>query len=466
MTDRLDLAYRRYDQLRPAPGVANAADQARALSLWLERDVGAVVDDLVGRTDFRALARWPIERLRPKAASAERALVEEIDAGLVECACRLVESARRPAVSEALRRLGPRNEWLPEAHAADQASSSTDSHGSAAPFGLEAVEFLGRRPWRDLVIVHDYFYPVGDLNLSDRSRSRSPDGVPVQLAEFLPYFNPDLRQPGDFVSRTLLLRVAHWECVLQRGVVRCQAALRNSGQDGGTTWAAAVEASGRLHERSQRLRDICLLGPEARQRNAVIAMVQVYADYRPRAALDWLGLPSGTARPSCGIRDRVERRHDLGVAELVAAVLLDMAPLYRTDEDPTAMLEARYRSHRLVLVMGRGRREVYWQGQLVEVDWFVQKAPWDLLAALVEGVRSGRGVDTIDVLGEEARGSLKDRRSRLKRLVPTRLDEAIGPAGRGAYKLNLRPEEVCLLEYEGAERLAECYGGAAEDRDP
>ena len=200
----------------------------------------------------------------------------------------------------------------------------------------------------------------------------------------------------------------------------------------------------------------CLVDPHVM---ACIALVQVYADYRPRAQLDWLGLSPETARISSGLRQRVERRHDAGVGERIAAALLDVAPLYRAGADPATLVAARCRSHRLVVVTGRGRREVNWRGQPVAADWFVYQAPWDLLAALVEGCLGGQGVDGFDVLPDGARGSLKDRRSRLKKLVPAELDEAIRPAGRGTYQLALPPDEICLLAYEDDERFVEIPGG-------
>jgi len=123
-------------------------------------------------------------------------------------------------------------------------------------------------------------------------------------------------------------------------------------------------------------------------------------------------------------------------------------------EGGDSSLEAKCRSQPLVLVMGRGRREVYWQGQRLDVDWSIHQAPWDLLATLAERACSLQGADTFDLEGGR-RSRLKDRRHRLIRFLPASLNEKIHPAGRGTYKLALRPEEICLLQYAEAERLAE-----------
>ena len=59
---------------------------------------------------------------------------------------------------------------------------------------------------------------------------------------------------------------------------------------------------------------------------------------------------------------------------------------------------------------------------------------------------------------------MKDRRHRLIRFLPASLNEKIQPAGRGTYKLALRPEEICLLQYAEEERLAELPTGQTQTR--
>jgi hypothetical protein len=450
MMDRLEVAQRRYDQICPTtkPSPPFGAEE---LSLWLETDVCAVVEDLVARPDFRGHARWPLERLRDGAQGEERGLVDTVDEGLVECARQLAAVARQPALRKELLRLGPHNDRLPEGDPRGHVRGADGPEGAPVPLDLPVVEYISSRPWRDLVAVIDYFYPVSDLNLTDRERYLGPDSGRVQVGEFLPYFNPRLRPLGDFVSRTLLTRVEYWEGILRRFWVRCDTARQNSRQEVVPPWAAAVTALGQLREAHERLKDRCLAGPEARVRNACIALLQVYAAYRPRADLTWLGLPPAWTRAPV-IRHRVERQHDVRLPEQVAAALLDVAPLYRRDMDPAALIEETCRSCALVVVMGQGRREAFWQGRLLDVDWLAQRAQWEFLVELVKHASSKQGVDACD-LGDGAPASLKDRRSRLKRLLPKDLDGRIKPAGRGTYILALEPGEIRLLSFEEDERL-------------
>jgi hypothetical protein len=455
MLDQLDVALRRYEQIRPQPGEPVPARTAPELSLWLEHDVCAVTQDLVGRPDFQAESRWPIEHLAVKMATAERAMVEAVDADLVGCAQRLATFARLPAIRAALLRLGPDNELLLTGD--PKGSDPGARHAEGTPLGLPAIEYIARRPWRDLVCVQDYFYPANELNralnLADREPFRGPSGGQLTLAAFAPIFNPRLRSVGDFVARTLLVRVEYWQRVLQRFMVRCQIALQYSGQKLGSHWEDLSEAHRQLHEHFENLQDSCLAGRPAEIRNACMALVQVYADYRPRANLDWLGLPPWV-RTSRWIRHRVESQHDFSIGEQLAAALINVSGMFRKDVDLDAVVKAKCQSCALVIVTGPGRRDVYWKGHLLKVDWVSHNGSWDLLAALVERVKSAQGADAVD-LKLAIKGSLKDRRHRLKQLLPADLDEEIQPAGRGTYRLALQPEKVCLLRFEDDERLTE-----------
>src|SRR5271165_3262983 len=104
MLDHLELAQRRFQQIRSAPNVINSG-KPEELSHWLENDVCQVVDELVGRADFRNLTCWPIRNLERGSRSEERALVKEVDTGLIAFARHLVEFAEQPAIREALEQL-------------------------------------------------------------------------------------------------------------------------------------------------------------------------------------------------------------------------------------------------------------------------------------------------------------------------------------------------------------------------
>jgi len=143
------------------------------------------------------------------------------------------------------------------------------------------MAYIARRPWRDLVVLEDYFGPVSDLNLVDRQGYLGPDSSQVQIAEFLPFGNPQLGSLGDFVSRMLLIRIEYWQSLLQRFWLRCQTALPISTPQDAARWATVGDSWQRLQQSSQRLRQACLASPTAQLRKACMALLQVHACYRP-----------------------------------------------------------------------------------------------------------------------------------------------------------------------------------------
>ena len=71
---------------------------------------------------------------------------------------------------------------------------------------------------------------------------------------------------------------------------------------------------------------------------------------------------------------------------------------------------------------------------------------------LCEKAKVGQGVEYRGSWGiEEATASLKDRKYRLKGLLPEELHQRIVASGAGTYKLGLAPKEICLLVYSEKE---------------
>jgi hypothetical protein len=462
MTDHLEVAQRRYEQIRSRPGQRSGFRHGAELSLWLDTEVCQIVEEIIQRPDFRERARWPIVRLADVASGKERKLVNAMDVALRKCARNLAAVAEVPSLRQALLQLGPHNELLPTASTEGCESSGSDSSGNPVPLGLTAITALARRPWRDLASTRDYFHPVSDLNLREEPGSTWSLSTPSpQWAAFLPYFNVRLRPLGDFLSRMLLLRIEHWQSQLKHFSVRCQIALQlsaeQSEQSDSAHLAAAVESLRQIDEVYEELKDRCLTSQAARERNACIALLQVYACYRPQADLTWLGLPKEWTVLSRGIRHWVEQRTDESLGEQIAAALLDVGSSYRAAVDVESLIEEKRRLHTLVVVIGAGRREVHWRGERIECEWTTQEGPWIFLSTLAERAKSRLGIDAF-TNGDKGPSPLKDWRYRLKKLLPATLNEQIKPAGQGTYKLALRPDEVCILGFEESERVVEVLG--------
>ena len=172
MLDRLEAAKRRWESIRPDPGTQIDTRKAEELSLWLEQDICRVVEDFVDRPNFREAARWPVERLGSETMCEERRLVTDVDSCLIKSAAALVAFARQPFVWGQLLKADLSEERLPGGSAGGGDCPETDATGAPVPRGFSAIESIAGRPWHDLVRMHDYFHPTGDLNLIARRRSR------------------------------------------------------------------------------------------------------------------------------------------------------------------------------------------------------------------------------------------------------------------------------------------------------
>ena len=400
---------------------------------------------------FQSLARWPIDRLTRENMCEERALVEATDRSLIDCAAAHRQFAIQPEHLQRLLRLGTSAELLQEDDPRGQDSVATTEQGHPVPLGLAAVEFIATRPWRDLVEKYDYFHVVMELNLKDDPAKAA--GKRVQLGIFTPYVNPRLQSLGDFVSRAMLIRVEHWMDVLHKFRMRCHNTLTLNHVEGGPLWEVAGKATSTLQQNYESLKALCCDGRQARLRQSCIVLVQIYAGFKPKADLTWLGLPAEYASATQAIPYYARHRRDDSTAEQAALALIEISDMFQKRADPETILAEAKERYQLVLVSGLGVQQLYWKGQLSDTKWDVCPALWEFLWALCEKAKVGQGVDTCSWGIEEATASLKDRKYRLKGLLPEELHQRIVASGAGTYKLGLAPKEICLLVYSEKEVL-------------
>lgn len=443
-TDRLDLALRRYESIYPQDIVDQQLGQAERLSHWLANDVCSVIDELVIRSDFRHLARWSIDNLAPDARGRVRDLVNTVDRSLVEAATQLSRLANRPAMRRALADYEGRRTRGGTGGKKLTARSKIASGSTRKT----VAEFVALRPWHDLVSVHDFFHVVAELNLVDRAEWLGPDSAQTGIGEFLAFVRPDLRLPGDFVTRGLMIRIEYWRSRLASYEVHCQEAIAKARAQTKAIKEQLAETLRGLDEPLQKLQDLCCNGADARRRKAAMGLVQIFAAYRPRKDFSWLGPAGALFGNATGMRYWVEQRGDLEIPNLIATALLEMLPLYRSDLDPDAKAEAKAKEVRLVVISRPGGNALWWEGKRLDIDWASKGRAWTLMENLALKAKTGQGVDRFNDLPI----SLKDARSDLKKLLPPALNELV-TANRGTYTLKLRPTEVYVGEIQSEERL-------------
>jgi hypothetical protein len=437
--DRLDLARRRFTQITESASPRATQMQAEELASWLEQDVCGVVEKLWDHDGFRHRVRWPIDRLCGREDQSERQMVLTVDRALVNFAAQLSSFARQKSVDEKLRRLERQEGTSSNDNQADLELSTCQ------PFGLSAVEFIAQRPWRDLASPSDYFFPVAGLNL------KKPDSR--QWGMFSTFVNPLLRPPGDFISRGLQIRIEHWTHYLQRFWVRCHAVVQQSGEELTDSWPQVTAAKANLSEQTAALRAMCSSGPEARLRDSCIALLHVMVGCRPGIDISWLGVPMGLERNVMGMPAVVRRRHNLTIADRIAAALADVADMMRQPPTPDEVIESARRAHQLVFATGPGVWRMIWDD--VECGQTIADKPAlrDFLWALAQRAKTGQCVEANR--WKSGTTALKDRRYHLRGHIPESLRDRIQPSGDGAYKLDLPGDEICLLAFNEENSLQE-----------
>lgn len=444
MLDRLEAAVRDYDRARQA-GCNDSLRGAEALSLWLQDKVCPVVDQLLARPDFRKLARWPLDQLEKFANSEARRLVEGVENAILASAKRLADLSQTPVLQEFIGGLAAGEEHAPPIQTSANGRSVEMQQWKS---GFETpAHFIATRPWRDLVCVYDYFGSIADLHLLDREAWMGPNSNHVQIGNFSPFLHPHLRLPGDFIVRTLMIRIAYWHHVLLGVQQRFEGVL---GQAKDTARLKETrEAVCGIREPLERLKAICLHDPQSPLRQACITLVQVYAAYRKQGDFSWLGAAGEMAGNAASIR-YVDQCADTAITDHVAAALAEVAGLYRSEPDPEDVIQENCRNVPLVIVDGRGRRELYWHGELVDADWETSTRAWTLMVALAANARRRQGVDAASELGI----SLKDAKYDLKRILPSELFSLI-KVRKGVYRLTLPRDKVFAVEFDQVDRLTE-----------
>jgi hypothetical protein len=480
MMDRLQAAQQRYERIRPGDDEIGSPRKAEELSHWIQHDVCPVIAELIERADFQGLARWSIDTLGAGANSEARRLIEDIDTGIVQSAERMARLLRERPLAEALAAhayengadtvrigaLSSSKEWIEQVQTeinSSQPSGLAPDGGAACEVGKQAnkssatetreqacAEFIATRPWRDLVSVYDFFAPASDLNLHDQESWPGPSNQSVRIADFLPYCKPHLRLPCDYVMQCLMIRIDFWLSELVRLQVSCEKALQNLASNTKDLRLELRTAVREIHEPLHKLEIACRHDPQARLREACVALVQVFAAFRPQTNFGWLGPAGQMAVNAASLRYFIERRADAALTDRIADALAEVKSVYRSAVDPDAAIHQAVQQVSLVLVDGRSRRELYWQGRLVDVDWLARRRAWTLLVAMVLNAKRKLGVDACNDLGI----SLKDARSELKKLLPQSLFQCTA-VNKGTHRLNLAPEQVFVAVFDQVDVLTE-----------
>jgi hypothetical protein len=471
--DMLQMALHRFEQLAPGfrssvtPELSDEAEQ------WLRDYVCPVALRLFDNPHFRAASRWSCDTLARGSKTPERAAVESVDVAIVSAA-RVIASI----------------EGGGGAPKTTQPGTTENPKKGAAPPGTLLMPWLATRPWFDLVYPEEYF--CGTYGLMRGTSDNLGVGQHLDQAFF---GAQDIRVPlGDYVCRAMVRRIDVLENLLRPRLLALaasnQSALRVL-DDGRRLFDVQIEFGRAI----QNLRELCARGNEAVRRDACCALVQVVVIYIPNPPLDWLGWPlkgldavgsflRAYVRPPgelfeigrcpSGRHVRiVKKRACLCLPEVVTAIakaLAEVTPLFRGRFEVEDVEESvRYR-YRLVLI-DRADPTVYWDGELVTVNWNANGMSWNFFRMLCIRAKKDRPLEAEDLARRQARNrtnvrdsddvnrtldlvrarlaAAKSRRCQLKKLLPPDLNERIiAVPGTGAYRLDIPTSQVAVLRVD------------------
>jgi hypothetical protein len=444
------FALRRYDELTISSNERTLGRSERA-ECWLRDDVCSAVAEQVRRAEFRRLASWHRTKLAAGSKSEERALVDAIDAGLVDIARQQADilqsfgNAWRPRKRSRTRRPDGSPPGMKVVETVVIGSPATQVSQPEQPNDLRPdtllrwSENIAERPWLDLVCPNDFIRSTAELNL------REPKRPHVQNGMFVSLLNPNLRAIGDQIARSMKVRIEWFEETLRR----IQSILREKNDARMCVTANEVLAeTWRLYRRNRDALEVALTRePEASLREACVTLVQVYAAYRLEPELDWLDLSKEELADAPMLTRAFQGRSMIDALDRVPFSLRQLGKLAGSDT-----LAERQRSDLIAskqLVVDVLRNQAYWKGQCLDANWIRALRCFKLLSRLAEKARLGAAVCLRDIYKSEfapSNSAFPMVRRRLGRMLPPDLDGRIVTVpGNASYRLDLQPHEVEVL---------------------
>jgi hypothetical protein len=456
--DRFELASARYKDLmanhfgdpgEPRLGSRIAGDR---LYVWMEQFVLPLAAEAFSSQYFQHYATWPQRSLQSGSKYEARQLVDEIADALSVSAKLLNRIAASPTIKKEIEKEpGPvklKGETLFETQL-DQLKSYA-----------EKCDLIERRGWSDLVSNDDYFrLSAGMLSACEVAvPPQTPSALVIAPCEANMNLATALGQGrvGDLVSRGLLARISTWVQVLKefRSMVH-RAAKRNTARPLRRLDSEAAAWS-RLLTLQDQLKAICTRAPDVPLRESCITLVQVSANFRGAVGLDWLGLDQHLIESQRNyLADLIRSQCDTTTTDCIAAAIADVARLI-SDEKPNETVEQEaIRGGGLVLI--ESTHTVYWEGQVLDVNWQGSRTSWDFLWALAKKGQRRSELQMADVNGGLTSAStFSNRWRRLKQELPASLSRHVRPGlEASSYLLALEGEKIHLFprKLDGASLL-------------
>jgi hypothetical protein len=442
--EKLELAVRNYQRIRPRVQIHLAEIDLPPLKVWLADDVVPVVAGYVGRPSFREQATWVLRALGSGAGTPEQQQIEAVDAALVRCARLLSALVSKRGIWGQLTALyPPRDLVLEETIEIDGESHRLRSRrsGPIDELGIEIsqVAAMVNRPWGKLARAEDYFEPQQEF-------AQLADGTVVQRGELIASLNPELHLVGNFVVRCLFHRIATSYGPLESLQRKLLDAVRKLGHTyrDQEKFAAAWKV---LQESLAALRQTLQSGSAHSLRDDCMILTQVYAALHPAPDLAWLDVPKECIEQGAPVlRQKLQGLHNGEVFDRIAAALGGLKQLYLDGSPHQSAIDEAIAAAGLVI--DESARKVWWNREVVEANWKSYPKRWEFLIKLAEKALRRAAVQEQDLFEDSgaSRSAMAMNASRLQELLPASLQKLIIPGqALRSYRLDLEPLLVRLF---------------------
>jgi hypothetical protein len=142
-------------------------------------------------------------------------------------------------------------------------------------------------------------------------------------------------------------------------------------------------------------------------------------------------------------------------------------PLYRwllselgEVESPDTEVDRAVATGALVLI--EGQSDAYWDGSKIPCEWYRFPQLWGFLVSAAKAAKRREVIDRFSLGKRESAEKLKHRKYHLTRLdgFPPSLAKLLRSAGKGTYRLNLKPDQIRVFEQVGADECRELIRSA------
>ncbi|HQR08462.1 MAG TPA: hypothetical protein PLN21_16655 [Gemmatales bacterium] len=385
-----------------------------AVNAWLH-DFVLEMDELCRLPSFQTYAKWPLNKLVKGCKTPERRLIRKIASDFRRFGARLHRKFTKLT-----------NDYDVPVHL----------------LPADTTKLIAERFWKDLANPADYFRPQRGFTLT-----KLPSVEKRIMAGMNVFANPFLRPIGDYISRTLKVRIELIKELLKEEVRNAREAIGIAPRGWASilmTYQSEIED---IEIDCNTLLAMCFMGEEYALRNACIAVTQTYFEFHQKPRTGWLSVPGYFPRRGGILGQLLVDRPEFGTLdELCDAVNIVTDHFGGTSGRHT---EYERKIETIPLVVREDPPMLYWGGNRINIAWETKRLRWKFMWELAMAATSGRSISERDIYGDDEVGdtTFSQLKHRVAKLLnrSTLQEKIVSGSEPDTYRLDLSPSEIFII---------------------